>query len=232
MMSKNTFAIVLLGGFLSEASLYKGFKQRLMSYSGQSVFVVNTRFFDWPPTVTKLGWFLILNKLDRTVKKAFKGSAGEKITLIGHSQGGILARLYLSNLAFLGRSFCGRDYIKHLIMLGSPHLNQGGIQRGGQMARWIQQQVPNSMFSPQVRYTSVAGKYSYGDPSGSVSARFAHKVYKDISGNGHVWGDGLVPVSAALLPGSEQITLDGVSHHTVFGLPWYGSEGVIDSWWR
>ncbi len=231
-MSQDTSPIVLLGGFLSQASLYKGFSQRLMSFTGQKVFVVNTRFFDWPPTISKLGWLLILNKLDRTVKNACKACAGEKITLIGHSQGGILGRLYLSSHSILGKSFGGREYVAHLIMLGSPQLNQGGIQRGGHMARWVQKHVPDAKFSPQVRYTSVAGKCVYGQRSGSPSARFAHKVYKDIGGKGDVWGDGLVPVSAALLPGSEQITLDGVSHHAIFGRPWYGSEGVIQIWWR
>lgn len=225
-------AIVLLGGFLSDATIYGGFRRRLMSLTGQQVFVVNTRIIDWPPSVTRLGWYFLLKKVDDTVKKAFKASAGEKVTLIGHSQGGILGRLYLSRVPFLGRRFSGCDSIAHLITLGSPHLNQGGIQRGGQMARWVQERVPDALYSPAVRYTSVAGSYVHGRASGSLSERFAFRVYRDICGDGDVWGDGMVPVSAALLPGSQEITLEGVSHHTVMGEPWYGSEGVIALWWR
>jgi pimeloyl-ACP methyl ester carboxylesterase len=166
------------------------------------------------------------------VKKAFRKNAGKKLTLIGHSQGGILGRLYLSDQLILGKCFCGREYIDHLITLGSPHFNQGGIQRGGHMAQWVQQKVPDSTFTPQVRYTSVAGKYVHGRISGSLAERMAFKVYKDICATGDIWGDGIVPVSSALLPGSEQITLRGVSHYAILGQPWYGSETVIQKWWR
>lgn len=220
-----------MGGFLSRAPLYRSFSCRLEALTGRRVYVVNTRFLDWAASITKPGWFLALNKLDITVKKAARECAGQKLTLIGHSQGGLLGRLYLSDEPFLGKNFGGRDYIDHLITLGSPHLNLGGIQRGGIMARWVQRHVPDAIFAPQVRYTSVAGKYIHGRPSGSLSERLAFKVYKDIGKDGDVWGDGIVPVSSALLPGSEQITLSGVSHHTVIGRPWYGSEDVIKNWW-
>jgi pimeloyl-ACP methyl ester carboxylesterase len=232
-MARNkTSATVILGGFLSQATLYRGFSRRLASLTGERVYVVNTRFLDWAASITEPGWFLVLNKLDITVKKAAREFSGQKLTLIGHSQGGILGRLYLSHEPFLGKVFGGRDYIDHLITLGSPHLNLGGIRRGGNMARWVQQQVPDAIFAPQVRYTSVVGKYIRGRQSGSLSERFAFKVYKDIGKDGDVWGDGIVPVSSALIPGSEQITLDGVSHHTAVGRPWYGSEDVIQKWWR
>ncbi len=51
-------------------------------------------------------------------------------------------------------------------------------------------------------------------------------------GDGDVWGDGLVPVASALLRGSQQLTLDGVSHFTGFGGPWYGAIEVIPQWWN
>jgi pimeloyl-ACP methyl ester carboxylesterase len=231
-MQNKTSAIVFLGGFLSQAAIYSGFSQRLAALTGSRVYVVNTHVLDWAHSITKFGWLLVLNKLDITVKKALRKNSGKKVTLIGHSQGGILGRFYLSDKTLLGKRFCGREYIDHLIMLGSPHLNQGGLQRGGQMAQWVQQYVPDSTFTPQVRYTSVSGKYIQGHISGSLSERLAYKIYEDICGDGNVWGDGMVPLNSALLPGSEQITLLGVSHYTIIGRPWYGSDGVIQKWWR
>lgn len=231
-MHKKTSAIVILGGFLSQAAIYSGFSQRLTALTESRVYVVNTHFLDWAQSITKLGWLIVLNKLDITIKKALRKNAGKKLALIGHSQGGILGRFYLSNKSLLGKRFCGHEYIDHLITLGSPHLNQGGIQRGGHMAQWVQQNVPDSTLTPQVRYTSVASKYVHGRIAGSLSERLAFRVYKDICADGDVWGDGIVPLSSALLPGSEQITLDGVSHYAILGQPWYGSEGVIQKWWR
>src|SRR5919112_1126909 len=50
-------------------------------------------------------------------------------------------------------------------------------------------------------------------------------------GGGGVGGDGVVPVEAALLPGSEEIVLDGVHHNGRMGL-WYGSDAeTVGRWW-
>jgi len=230
-MPKKLSAIVILGGFLSQAAIYRGFRQRLETLTERKVYVVNAHFIDWAHSVTKLGWLFVLNKLDLTVQQALRQNGGEKLTLIGHSQGGILGRFYLSSIPLLGKRFDGHDYIDHLITLGSPHVNQGGFRRGGPMTRWVQRNVPDSRYAPQVRYTSVAGKYVHGLISGSLSERVAFGVYKDICADGDVWGDGIVPISSALLPGSEQIILDGVSHYAILGQPWYGSEDVIQKWW-
>jgi hypothetical protein len=42
----------------------------------------------------------------------------------------------------------------------------------------------------------------------------------------------LVPVSAALLAGSETLVLPGVAHGGAFGSRWYGSPDVVQLWWR
>lgn len=230
-MLEDNGAIVFLGGFLSQAAIYGSFSQSLTSLTGKKVFVVDTRVSDWLPIISKWGWLLILNKLDFTVKKAAKKYPNNKLTLIGHSQGGVLARLYLSDEPFLEKRFGGLEYINHLITLGSPHQNQGGIQRGGYMSRWVEKHLPGSTFSPQVRYTSVAGKYVRGQTSGSLKERFAFRAYQEICTDGGVWGDGIVPVDSALLSGSKQIIIEGVSHYSAIGSPWYGSKNVLPLWW-
>jgi pimeloyl-ACP methyl ester carboxylesterase len=225
-------SIVILGGFLSPASIYTEISRTLAELSGQKTWVVNTHIYDWIASFIRPGWAHILNLLDSTVHRAVAESDNHKIVLIGHSQGGILARLYLSPEPFMGRSYAGLDHVQHLITLGSPHLNQGGVQRGGVMARWVQQRVPDTAFSPQVRYTCVAGRSVRGDLNGSSKERTAFKVYRQICGDGSAWGDFIVPEPAALLPGSEQISLDSVSHFSIFGEPWYGSEAALRLWWR
>jgi len=224
--------IIFLGGFLSQPTLYTSIGLDLNSLFGNRVFIVDTRMFEWLFTISKFGWYLVLNELDRTVSKALKLTGTNKAILVGHSQGGVLARLYLNPEPFFGKSYCGLNSIEHLITLGSPHINRGGINRGGHMSRWIQQQVPGSAFAPQVRYTSVAGKYVQGNSTGTQFERFVYKIYEDICTDGDAWGDGIVPVKSALLPGSKQITLNGVSHYSLISEPWYGSKDVLPSWWK
>jgi len=226
-----TQPVVLFGGFLSFATLYWGMRDVLVRISEQPVSIVETWGHDWLPSITPLGWLHLLRKLDYTVRQAVSDSATGKVTLIAHSAGGVLARLYLSPNPFLGRTFRGLDYISHLITLGSPHHNQGGLMRGGQMSRWIEKRYPGTCFAPQVKYISVAGKLVRGSRSGSLQERWAFNVYKEIGGDGYAWGDGLIPVQAALLRGSHQITLDGVGHFSGFGGPWYGSQEIISLWW-
>jgi pimeloyl-ACP methyl ester carboxylesterase len=203
----------------------------LSNISGQKVWIVETSSHDWLPSITSLGWIHLLRKLDRTVRAAARQSASSKVTLIGHSAGGVLARLYLSPHPFLGWSFKGIDYVKQLITLGSPHYNRGGRTRGGPMARWIESRYPGAYFSPQVQFIAVAGRIQRGKRRGSLRERWAYKVYKDISTKGEVWGDGLIPVESALLEGAFHIILDGISHYTGFGGPWYGQPEVILGWW-
>jgi hypothetical protein len=143
---------------------------------------------------------------------------------------GVLARLYLSPKPFLDRTYRGLDYVDHLITLGSPHYNRGGLNRGGRMSRWVERCCPGAAFSPQVQYTCVAGRLVCGSRSGSVRERWMYNVYLDLCGEGTACGDGLVPVNSALLSGARTIILDGVSHFKVFGEPWYGSEKVIPLW--
>jgi hypothetical protein len=138
-----------------------------------------------------------------------------------------MARLYLGPRPFLGCACGGLDYIDHLITLGSPHYNQ----RGGRMRRWVDEQYPGAYFAPQVKYTSVAGRMVHGNRRGPFRERWAYRAYERLSGDGNAWGDGLVPVASALLHESQPITLEGVSHFTGFGRPWYGTAEVIPRWW-
>jgi len=224
--------IVIFGGFMSFSMLYWEMRDALASFTGQPVWIVETLGHDWLPSVTRLGWAYLLRKLDRTVQQALGESATDKVTLIGHSAGGVLARLYLSPKPFLGHAYRGLDHVDHLITLGSPHHNQGGLTRGGPMSRWVEQRYPGAHFAPQVKYASVAGKLIRGDPAGSLHERWVYNNYAKIGGDGSAWGDGLIPVDSALLRGSNQLVLDGVSHFSGFGGPWYGSQEIIPLWWN
>jgi len=219
--------IVIFGGFLSFPGAYRGMHDTLAQITGQPVWIVEARSYDWIRTISRKGWTYLLRKLERAVHQAVRHSTTGKVTLVGHSAGGVMARLYLSPKPFLGHAYSGLDHVDHLITLGSPHYNQ----RGGQMRRWVDDQYPGAYFAPQVEYTSVAGKAIRGNRHGSFRERWAHRFYERLGGDGKAWGDGLVPAGSALLRESQQITLEGVSHFTGFGGPWYGTAEVVPQWW-
>jgi hypothetical protein len=223
--------IVILGGFLSFAVAYREMRTVLQTLTGQPVFIVQVQGYDWLLNASRLGWAHLLHKLDRTVQQAAHRSATGQIALIGHSIGGVLGRLYLSPKPFLGRAYRGVDYVERLITLGSPHYNTGGTTRGGRLSRWVEQRYPGAYFAPRVAYTAVAGRSCRGALDGSRAERFAYGSYRDLGGDGGVWGDGLIPVASALLQGAEAITLEGVSHFPGFGEGWYGGAEAVRRWW-
>lgn len=222
-----TSPIVIFGGFLSYAGLYSSMRNYLSSITGQPVLIVNTKGHDWLPSITILGWIYLLRKLDKSVRAAALKSSNGKVTLVGHSAGGVLARLYLSSNPFPGVKLLGRQGVNQLITLGSPHNNCSGVTRGGMMSRWIEKRYPGATYAPQVEYTSVVGKFLYGNPFGTRRERWVYHNYKKISGKGNVWGDGLIPISSSILEGSQEIVLEGVSHATIFNKKWYGSEDIL-----
>jgi pimeloyl-ACP methyl ester carboxylesterase len=220
--------IVIFGGFLSYPSVYRGMRNTLAHITGQPVWIVEARTHDWLRSVTPEGWARLLDRLDRAVQQAVCDSTTGQITLIGHSAGGVISRLYPSPTPLLGHAYRGLDLVSHLITLGSPHYNR----RGGRMRQWVEEQVPGAYFAPQVKYASVAGKVILGNREGSLRERWAYRFYDRLCGDGNAWGDGLVPVESQLLDGSKQIILEGVSHFSGFGGPWYGTKEVIPRWWN
>jgi pimeloyl-ACP methyl ester carboxylesterase len=225
-------AIVILGGFLSNAAIYRGMGRTVHQISGRPVWLVETQAIEWLATTSQAGWSLILNRLSRTVEQAFRSSNQCRVTVIGHSMGGVLARLYLSPQPFRSRNYNGLERVDRLITLGSPHYNRGGWRRGGSLSRWIEERYPGAYFAPEVEYISAAGRWMCGTQLGPHLAAWVYREYQAIGGDGTARGDGLIPMESALLNGSHQIILPGVCHFGFFDQPWYGSPEVIPRWWN
>lgn len=206
--------IVVFGGFLSWPDLYCGMRGWLAQASGRPVWIVEATTRDWLLAVRAEGWARLLDRLERAVREAVDRSVTGRITLIGHSAGGVIGQLFLSPTPFRVRSYGGLEPVAHLISLGIPHNNL----RGTRIPRRVVEQYPDSYF-PSVRYTSVAGKVIRGSRHGPLRERWAYAYYRRMCGDGTVWGDGLVPLSSQLLGGAQQIVLEGVSHFTGFGRP-------------
>jgi pimeloyl-ACP methyl ester carboxylesterase len=222
----NRQPVAILGGFMSVPRTYWLMRDRLAELTGQPVLIADVGFRDWARSVSDAGWARILDKLALVARQLARQSPTGKITLVGHSAGGVMARLYLSDRPFQERTYSGLGHVNALITLGSPH-----NERSMQMQRWLNGEYPGVYFAPCVCYVSIAGKAVQGRRDGSFGQRLAYRSYLGLSGVGDEWGDGLVPISSAILPDSRPVVLDGVSHFSLSMLPWYGSAEVVPRWW-
>jgi pimeloyl-ACP methyl ester carboxylesterase len=220
--------VVILGGFLSTPRTYWEMQPALEKLAGRTVRIVPVTRPDWALSVWAFGWGRILAKLDRTVRRVLLETGAEEAVIVGHSSGGVVARLYLGPEPFRGRVWDGRRSVRCLVTLGSPNRNY----RGSAMRRRVDRTYPGAFFAPAVRYVTVAGKAVLGDRGGRAGERAAFRSYRLLCGEGGVWGDGTVPLPSALLDGAVPVVLEGVHHYSRGGRPWYGTTRVVGRWWE
>ncbi|MEB3265743.1 MAG: esterase [Cyanobacteriota bacterium] len=223
--------ILILGGFLITAEAYGSMVEQLQAaVPGQPVVLLPVNRLEWLLTVVPLGWASILDRVAREAAALAAASPTGRITLIGHSSGGMLLRLFLSDRPFEGRCYNGRRFADRLICLGSPQT----ALRATPLRAMVARELPGA-FCGDVAYISVAGSVDLNPAAGQASAtarRLAPGAYRSSSGLADDHGDGLVPVSGALLDGATPIVLEGVAHGGAFGPRWYGSADVVEQWWN
>jgi pimeloyl-ACP methyl ester carboxylesterase len=177
---------------------------------------------------------------------SLKQESGKPVVLIGHSAGGWLARAILGDGKWNGRDYDAKflrstDMVCGLISLGTPHRPplDPCIDPSRGALTFVDQNYPGAYLKKQgnIFYLSIAGSAVRGSasaPRGSIE-RFAAKSYKGVNGNpftnGEEDGDGIVPVDAALLPGSYKLTLRNVWHGAFTrDTMWYGSSPTVEKW--
>ena len=195
----------------------------LREISGSEVHVAPVTPLDWA-----LGYFRgfgqLVFEVASTVDRALLESEAKRAVLVGHSAGGLACRVYIGgDPPYGGRRYSGHRRVERLITLGTPH-TVADKERLAPITR-VNELFPGALHAG-LRYLSVAG--SAVDGAASPKAR---KRYERFVEDGRVAGDGIVPVEAALLPGSESLVLDGVHHNRRLGR-WYGSDReTVERWW-
>ncbi|SBO42084.1 triacylglycerol lipase [Cyanobium sp. NIES-981] len=218
--------ILILGGFLISPEAYAPMVEELGRLSGQPVRLVPVGRPEWLLTVFAFAWARILDRVASTARELAGHSPTGKVTLIGHSSGGIMLRLFLDDAPFQGRRYDGKALADALVMLGSPHT----ALKATALRQLVNRRLPGCPFAEQVRYGSVAGDLDLAEAS-PMARRLAPTAYRNSTGDPHDRGDGLVPVASALLEGSTPLVLAGVAHGGAFGPRWYGSPEVVERWW-
>jgi len=231
-------AIVFVGGFGSYWREYLPFVRVLEGVSGQEVFVAPISLVHWAVAFVR-GLSITVKQLAHTVDEALLTTRMDKVVLIGHSVGGVIARLYLGQgSSQKGGIYVASEKVCGLITLGTPHkiaTARLGLQR--EMYR-VDSSYPGAHCSPRVNYLSVVGRKVFGRLLGSKEERNAYWHYRLLGGHGNVWGDGVVPIKAAMLPGSTALVIPGRSHKHLndrgddIAEDWYGKdEAAIREWW-
>ena len=221
--------IIILGGFLINDVAYKEMAKYIKTRTNNKVVIVPISKIEWLCTNWSFGWKIILDKIEKIVKELSKESSTNKVTLIGHSSGGMILRLYLSDLVFNKKIYNGKDYSNCLITLGSP--NQA--RRATYLRNFVSSKLPGNFYSNDVKYISVAGELDLNGPIATkTSLKLSKSSYRALNGKGDFLGDGLVPIDSALLIGSKKVVIKETAHGEIFGTQWYGSKNKVEEWFN
>ncbi|WP_041426951.1 alpha/beta fold hydrolase [Synechococcus sp. CC9311] len=219
--------VVILGGFLITAEAYGPMAEWLKNQGVCDALVVPMTRLDWLLTIWKFGWRRVLDRVDDMVKQVQQQSPSGKVTLIGHSSGGVMLRLYLSDEPFDGSIYAGSKKCDRLVTLGSPHQ----AVRATPLRAMVDRRFPGCHESG-VDYVAIAGILDLSSNNASAfSRKGANASYLRAIDADDCLGDGLVPVESALLTGARSLIQDDTAHGGLFGEIWYASTQRLEEWW-
>ena len=242
-------AVVVLPGLGNQTEDYDAFASELEG-RGFSVTVARVARPDWLRNAAGLAdlnywkgtlqprptvdWYL--GRIDDAIAQAKARSGAEQVSLVAHSAGGWMARVYLEDF--------GTASVCQLVSLGSP-LNSvpkdvpGVVDQTRGILTFVESRCASvaELAARGVAVTCLAGKWLEGADTleglGNASNFFVGQGYKQVCGSSVAWGDGITPVVTAQLEGAENVVLEGV-FHTPLGAsesrPWYGTPAVLDRW--
>jgi hypothetical protein len=240
--------VLVAGGFLTMPGWYDGLAAALRARGAADVVVAPVYPPDWILAAAR-GLGPITTRVGRALVEAGSRSAGSPasrgapVLYVGHSAGGLIGRLLMSVVPFEGRTMRAAGRIGALVTLGTPNAASSGASDGGRWgrrvgeagARFAQRHVPGATWAPTTGYVSVASRCLVGRlGAGDGRERFLRRLYEDVHPQPDleaVEGDGLVPLAAALLPGSRQVVLADAIHGPSRRATWYGSAASVDAWW-
>jgi hypothetical protein len=240
--------VLVAGGFLTMPGSYDGLAALLRDRGAADVLVAPVYVPDWMLAAAR-GLGPITTRVGRALLEAGSRSAqspasrGAPVLYVGHSAGGLIGRLLTSPVPFEGRTLNAAGRIGALVTLGTPNAaalearggGRWGRRVGEAAARFAERHVPGVMFAPTTAYVSVASALLVGrHETVDARERFVRRFYEDVYPQPDldtVAGDGLIPVAAALLPGSRQVVLPDAAHGPSSRAAWYGARANLDAWW-
>ncbi|KAA8493517.1 hypothetical protein FVE85_4654 [Porphyridium purpureum] len=188
-----------------------------------------------------LGWFF--ERLDAQVL-ALEAQHGPdvKLTLIGHSAGGWLSRVYLGEVYARPSDLRVHDRFQGLVTLGTPHLPppSGFLDQTRGLLSYATLKFPGAHHQTDgIKYLCVGSSAVQGDTSfkwdlsAFIETFIAYWSYLPLCGNGAASGDGIVPVDISFLDGAKNIDLESVRHSPLTDKSnWYGTQQAVEYWMK
>jgi pimeloyl-ACP methyl ester carboxylesterase len=225
-------AVIVIGGHNSLWPAYLQMARDLEDLTGLPAIGVPLMPWHWWQAGRIEDATVVVQKLEETVVWARRRFEADRFILVGHSAGGLIARLYLHDGPVWGRTYAGVEHVTAVCTLGSPHCSNRRGGTGWYLTDRANALVPGTPYAGRVYYHALAGHCIQGRNQGTYRERRAFRIYQILSGQGNAWGDGMVPVDCALLEGAERLVLEGVEHSRKVGRNWYGgSKAIIRRWW-
>jgi hypothetical protein len=227
--------VVIIGGFLTEPLFFEPLRHRLLRRGAARVSIAPVHLPDWlAMSFAGMGPVMLRGAL--AIRRA-RRQAPAPLIVVGHSAGGIVARLAMAPVPFEGRQASVADDVGCLVTLGTPYRFDpripGWRHAGARAADFLERVTPGTWFAPATAYVSVGSRRVSPSPIRTTLAPTAlgHVVTRIAVGQTPgVCGDGLVDEVRSRLPGARHLAFDDVLHGT-FGGPWYGDDHVIERWW-
>jgi hypothetical protein len=227
--------VVIIGGFLTEPLFFEPMRQRLLRRGAARVTIAPVHLPDWLALgFAGMGPVMLRGAL--AIRRA-RRRAPAPLIVVGHSAGGIVARLAMLPVPFDGRSAGVAEDVGCLVTLGTPYRFDphipGWRHAGVRATEFLDWVTPGAWYAPRTTYLSVGSRLVPPSPlRPSLSPdRLGHLITRVAVGQTPgVHGDGLVDEQRAHLPGAQHLTFGDVLHGT-FGGPWYGDDHVVDRWW-
>jgi hypothetical protein len=118
--------------------------------------------------------------------------------------------------------------VRGLISLGSPYLTKEPWAI--KSAAFANTNYPGAFYK-DIKYVTAIGRSVIGKKNGSLAERFAYKSYQlQEPEKPEQWGDGVITIQGALMPGTENHILPGIYHYGLFGKPDYSHPAAMKIW--
>jgi pimeloyl-ACP methyl ester carboxylesterase len=232
--------VLIVGGLLSPPVAYRRMRRRLLDRGAASVDVAPVRVIDWA-RAGLVGFGPLQAKVVRSIQGTWDHGGRQPILVVGHSGGGLLARLAMCDAPYQGRVGGAAPMVGCLVTLGSPHdLHHAplkGTHEGVRLAAFLAEHPLAAEPDGGPAVVTVASDAvppwspEQRSPSHGPLDRLRRGFFVRITGPTVAPGsDGIVSSSLAHVVGARQLTLHE-TYHGVIGAPWYGDAEVVDRWW-